>query len=162
MEGIRNYLVSVVAVCMITVPAMVLVRKESLQKIVKLIGGVLILLVAIRPLLHIDFSELSEQLKQFTQKYEFDASSVEENAQSQIAERVKETSQQVIEEKAVELGGLLQAEVEVSAGELPVPIHVKLTGSMSAEGVREMKEYLLTAFEIPLEEQEWNLYGSVE
>ena len=162
MEGIRNYLVSVVAVCMITVPAMVFVRKESLQKTVKLIGGVLILLVAIRPLLHIDMNDIAETLKHFTQKYEFDASVVEENAQSKIAECVKETSQQVIEEKAAELGGILQAEVEVSDGDLPAPIHVKLTGSMPVNRIGEMKEYLLTAFQIPLEEQEWNLYGSVE
>ena len=79
MEGIRNYLVSVVAVCMITVPAMVFVRKESLQKTVKLIGGVLILLVAIRPLLHIDMNDIYNEDESEESTEEEDEGLVEDN-----------------------------------------------------------------------------------
>lgn len=162
METIREYLVSVVAVCMITVPAMVFIKKESLQRIVKLVGGVLILIVAIRPLLHLDMDVLSDRLEEFTQKYEFDSATVEETVQSKMAEYVAESSAKVIEEKAQELGGILQAKVTVSDGELPVPTHVKLTGTMSLQAIEQMKDFLQTAFQLPPEEQEWELYGATE
>lgn len=162
MEAIRQYLVSVVAVCMITVPAILFVKKESLQKTVKLIGGVLILLVVIRPLLHIDFQDISKQISQFTKQYGFDSSSVEESTKSQLAVCVRESTKKVIEEKAGELGGMLQAEVSVSDGDLPMPIHVKLTGNMPYEAIEEMQDFLCSAIGIPMEEQEWNLYGTSE
>ena len=162
MEAVRQYLVSVVAVCMITVPAIVFVRKESLQKTVRLIGGVLILLVAIRPLLHIDLKDLSEQFRQFTKQYEFDSDKIENDAKSQLAASVINGTENVIEQKATELGGILQARVTVSDGELPVPIHVKLIGSMPLDKIDEMKDFLCSAIQIPLEEQEWDIYGPSE
>lgn len=159
MEGVRNYLVSVVAVCMLTVPGIVFVKKDGLQRIVRLVGGVLILLVAMQPLLRIDLKDLSESLKALTRNYELDTSSLAENAQKKIAETVKEASEQTIEEKASELGATLQAEVTVSEGELPVPVHVKLIGSIEPEQIQTMEDFIVTAFNISLEEQEWKLYG---
>lgn len=159
MEGIRNYLLSVVAVCMITVIAGVMIQKGSLQKIVRLIGGILVLLVAIRPLLTLDMEKISEYLQELNATYSFDTENIKSTQLELMRERVKASSEAYIENKAKELGGMLQAEVTLSDGDYPVPVGVTLIGTLTPEQARAVSEYIETALNIPASLQEWRLYG---
>lgn len=159
MEGIRNYLLSVVAVCMITVIAGVMIQKGSLQKIVRLIGGILVLLVAIRPLLTLDMEKISEYLQELNATYSFDTENIKSTQLELMRERVKASSEAYIEKKAKELGGMLQAEVTLSDGDYPVPVGVTLIGTLAPEQARAVSEYIETALNIPASLQEWRLYG---
>ena len=159
MDGIRSYLISVVAVCMITVIAGVLVRESALKKIVRLIGGMLILLVAIRPLLSLDMKAIGEYIENINSTYQFDTDKIKRTQQELMREQVKQSSETYIEKQAKSLGGTLQAQVTLSDEDYPVPVSVVLIGSMKPEDAKAVSEYIETALGIPADRQEWRLYG---
>ena len=72
---------------------------------------------------------------------------------------VKKNTQTYIEDKAQELGGIIQAEVTVGSGEYPAPEHVVLTGTMTPEQAQALESYIADSLGIPPEQQEWKLYG---
>ena len=159
MEGIRNYLLAVVAVCMISVVADVLISNGSLKKIVRLIGGVLVLLVAIRPLLSLDMQRISEYLEEVNAAYHFDTEQIKSTQQELMMRQVKQSAEKYIEDEARSLGATLQAEVTVSDGEYPIPFSVILIGTLTPEQTQTVSAYIVTALNIPPERQEWRLYG---
>lgn len=161
MEGVRAYLISVIAVCMISVPAVILVKKPAMNRVVRLVGGVLILLVAIRPLLHLDMKDVSNQLEVFLEQYQLDTSFLTEKSQ-EMADYIRAATEDYIEEQASAVGAILQAEVRLSGGDLPVPVHVKLTGTANSAQIERLCEILTEDLDIPPEQQEWSLYGEAE
>lgn len=159
MDGIRAYLISVVAVCMITVIADVLIQKSALKKIVRLIGGVLVLLVAVRPLLSLDMKGLSAYLEQFNSNYQFDSAKIKRTQDELLRRQVKQSAEAYIENEAKAVGGMLQAEVTLSDGEYPEPVSVKLIGTLTPEQIQAVSACIETALHIPQSRQEWRLYG---
>ena len=159
MEEIRKYLLSVVAVCMITVIADVLIQKSALKKVVRLLGGVHILLVAIRPLLSLDMGRISAYLEELNVNYRFDIAAIQNTQEERLRQQVKQTAETYIENQAKALGGTLQAEIELSDGEYPVPVSVTLIGTLTPEQVQSVSAYIETALDIPPSRQEWRLYG---
>lgn len=159
MDGIRDYLLSVVAVCMITVVADVLIRKSTLKRIVRLLGGILVLLVAIRPLVSLDMARISAYLEEYSAAYQFDTGRIKATQNEMIRRQVQRTAEAYIENEAKDLGGLLQAEVTLSDGEYPVPVAVTLIGTMTPEQVQAISACIETALNIPASRQEWRLYG---
>ena len=160
MEGIKGYLVAIVAACMLTVVASVLVQKSPLRKIVRLIGGILILLVAVTPLLRLDMSQIVEYLQ--GSEYSFDTSAVEQTWQSQLSEHIKQTTETYIEQEAARLGATVQAKVTLTEEEYPVPCHAALIGTVDADQLEALSEYMETSLGIARTEQEWKLYGTGE
>lgn len=160
MEGIKGYLVAIVAACMLTVVASVLVQKSPLRKIVRLIGGIMILLVAVTPLLRLDMSQIVDYLQ--GSEYSFDTSAVKQTWQSQLSEHIKQTTETYIENEAGRLGATVQATVTLTEEEYPVPCHAVLIGTVDADQMEALSEYMETSLGIPRTEQEWKLYGTGE
>ena len=160
MEGIKGYLVAIVAACMLTVVASVLVQKSPLRKIARLIGGILILLVAVTPLLRLDMSQIVEYLQ--GSEYSFDTSAVEQTWQSQLSEHIKQTTETYIEQEAARLGATVQAKVTLTEEEYPVPYHAILIGSVNTGQMNALTAYMETCLGIARTEQEWRLYGTGE
>lgn len=159
MDGIRTYLISVIAVCMLTVPAMLFVKKELPGRVVKLVGGVMILMVTVQPLIRLDGIDFTKLLDELDETYSLDMEQISETTQTRLSAYVKQAAEQVIEEKATELGAILQAEVTVSEDEYPIPQRVKLVGSLTSSQLNEISQYIQTALGIPPEQQEWKRYG---
>ena len=162
MGAVREYLLRLVAVCMLAALAAVLVRSSPASRIVRLIGGVLVLLVAVSPLLSIDTQQLSRRLEQICTEHFFDTSAVEENTRAALASHIKRTTETYIESNAASLGAAIQAEDEVSNGEQPVPERVTVIGTLTAEQTLALRQYLTDSLGISPEKQEWKLYGISE
>ena len=162
METVRSYLISLVAVCMIAVLASVLVHGSPINKFVRFIGGILVLLVAVSPLLSVDTEKLSERLKEICEANSFDTSAVEEKTHSVLSEHIKKTTETYIENKAAELGAAIQAEVTLTNDEYPVPHKVRILGTLTAEQISSLAAYLTDSLGIAPENQEWKLYGTSE
>ena len=162
METVRSYLISLVAVCMLAVLASVLVHGSPIRKFVRLIGGILVLLVAVSPLLSVDTEKLSERLKEICEANSFDTNAVAENRYSVLSEHIKQTTETYIENKAAELGAAIQAEVTLTNDEYPVPNKVRIIGTLTAEQISSMAAYLTDSLGIAPEHQEWKLYGTSE
>lgn len=159
MEGIRGYFLAIVAACMLAVLACALLKNSKIQRITKFIAGILILLTVATPLLRIDTAELAERISELGRGSRFDTQEISKDYQTMLRALVKKNTQTYIEDKAQELGGIIQAEVTVGSGEYPAPEHVVLTGTMTPEQAQALESYIADSLGIPPEQQEWKLYG---
>lgn len=162
MDTVRSYLISLVAVCMLAVLASVLVHGSTIHKFVRFIGGILVLLVAVSPLLSVDTEKLSERLEKICEENSFDTGAVTEKRRSVLSEHIKQTTETYIENKASELGAAIQAEVTLTNDEYPVPNKVRIIGTLTAEQISSLAAYLTDSLGITPEHQEWKLYGTSE
>ena len=158
MEGIRGYFLAIVAACMLAVLACALLKNSKIQRITKFIAGILILLTVATPLLRIDTAELAERINELGRGSRFDTQEISKDYQTMLRALVKKNTQTYIEEKAQELGGIIQAEVTVGSGEYPTPENVVLTGTMTPEQAQRLESYIADSLGIPPEQQEWKLY----
>ena len=159
MEGIRGYFLAIVAACMLAVLACALLKNSKMQRITKFIAGILILLTVATPLLRIDTAALAERISELGRGSRFDTQEISKDYQTMLGALVKKNTQTYIEDKAQELGGIIQAEVTVGNGEYPAPEHVVLTGTMTPEQAQALESYISDYLGIPPEQQEWKLYG---
>lgn len=159
MDGIRGYFLAIVAACMLAVLACALLKNSKIQRITKFIAGILILLTVATPLLRIDTAELAERINELGRGSRFDTQEISKDYQTMLRALVKKNTQTYIEDKAQELGGIIQAEVTVGSGEYPAPEHVVLTGTMTPEQAQALESYIADSLGIPPEQQEWKLYG---
>ncbi|MDR0889360.1 MAG: stage III sporulation protein AF [Oscillospiraceae bacterium] len=158
MEAVREYLIALVAVSMIAVLANALVHGEKMQKIVRFVGGLLILLVAMSPILKINLTDLARRMEDFGQAQGFDNSEVSQNSQEMLAALIKQNTETYIVQKAASIGATVRAEVTLSNEEYPTPVAVVIIGTLSAQQLADMEQYLSSALGIPKENQEWKLY----
>ena len=159
MEGIRGYFLAIVAACMLAVLACALLKNSKMQRITKFIAGILILLTVATPLLRIDTAALAERISELGRGSRFDTQEISKDYQTMVRALVKKNTQTYIEDKAQELGRIIQAEVTVGNGEYPAPEHVVLTGTMTPEQAQALESYIADSLGIPSEQQEWKLYG---
>lgn len=159
MEGIRGYFLAIVAACMLAVLACALLKNSKMQRITKFIAGILILLTVATPLLRIDTAALAEKISELGRGSRFDTQEISKDYQTMLRALVKKNTQTYIEDKAQELGGIIQAEVTLGSGEYPAPEHVVLTGTMTPEQAQALESYIADSLGIPPEQQEWKLYG---
>lgn len=156
MEAVREYLISIVAACMLSVAACAMVRQPLVQKAVRLIGGLLVLFVVAAPLVRLDFAALTEKLT--ISDGGFDAQTAQEERHEAWKKHIKQTAEQYISDKAAELGATLRVTVEVSDDEIPVPVGVTLAGTANLAQRAQLEQYLAQELNINAEGQEWKLY----
>ncbi len=156
MEGLRAYLSSIVAVCLLAALAMAVVQQERIRGVVRLISGLLVVLVVLRPLPSLDWTELSEDLMSLGGN-EFDSDAVQQEYQARLRENIKRDTQHHIEERAAALGAFVRAEVELSDAEYPVPVSVRLVGLVNHSQFTELSIFMSESLGIPIERQEWTM-----
>ena len=102
---------------------------------------------------------VAERISELGRGSRFDTQEISKDYQTMLRALVKKNTQTYIEDKAQELGGIIQAEVTVGSGEYPAPEHVVLTGTMTPEQAQRLESYVADSLGIPPEQQEWKLYG---
>lgn len=158
MDGVRGYLVSLVAACLLCAVSPALVKNERIQRLVRFLGGILIALTALTPLLSLRLSDLTDAITRLNTDYALDTESIEENTHAYLRKHIKETTQTYIETKAAELGASVRAEVTTDDGEYPVPITASITGILNAEQRAALSRYMTEALGIAQTAQEWRSY----
>ena len=116
---IGAYLIAVTAACMLAVMADALVKSPPVRRVARLVGGLLILLTVLSPLVRLEARDLTEFVEGFAQDANLDAEAVQTDYREQWAERVRELLEQNIEQQAASMGLTLRAEVVVRIGECP-------------------------------------------
>lgn len=158
MQGLREYLLSVVAVCMICAVASVMLKNQMLAKVLRLVSGILVLLVVITPLLKIDLQDISENMRRSLSADSQSFDVIRSNAEIQLAEQVKTATEKHIEEIASRYGMSLQARVKVDDSQLPTPIEVELIGVPDPDTVGAFTDYIVQNIGILKENQHWRGY----
>ncbi len=159
MEGLRSYFTAVVAVCMIAVIVNALVKQGNVQRVVRLVIGMLIALVVLKPLGAIDIDALSIEFLELTGQ-SLDLQEPEQAYRKALCEHIKESTECYIQDRANELGAYVRAEVTLSDDEYPVPAAVRIVGSLSTEQFEVLYAYVTDSLGIAQENQEWNIYDT--
>ena len=152
---IGAYLIAVTAACMLAVMADALVKSPPVRRVARLVGGLLILLTVLSPLVRLEARDLTEFVEGFAQDADLNAEAVQTDYREQWAERVRELLEQNIEQQAVSMGLTLRAEVVVRIGECPEPESVTLHGTAAPEEQMALQVYLVQTLGFAKERVIW-------
>ena len=157
MNGVRGYLLSIVAASLIVSLISVYPQKKSFQRVIILFGGLFLLLTLLRPVLSFRFGDLRSYLAQFEADESLISDAVEEG-QNESARLITEQTQEYILDKAEELGMSLSAEVSLAAlsDSYQYPYSVTLHGHWTQEQKQTLAMYISQTLGIPEERQIWN------
>ncbi len=155
-EWIRSWLITVVGAALLISGAESLLPAGTLRRTVSLIGGLILMLTMLRPLLGLDLSGLELDTEPYAQEIQQQLEELEEGQDEELAKRIREQTEAYILEQASSLG--LVCEVEVTLQEkdgVPYPYGVTLWCGRS----QALAEVIARDLDIPDERQVWNDVG---
>lgn len=152
MDGLRQYIISVVTAALICGIVSAIVTGGAAKELVRLLCGVFLALTVIQPITRVEVGQL---LEAFSDAQEGDAvAAMGENlARETMADIIKAETEAYILDKAAKLNAELR--VEVTIGEDSLPISVKLDGSASPYARQQLESILETDLGITKENQLW-------
>ena len=154
MGALREWLASLVAVSMLLSVARTLVPEGSIRKISSFTGGLILLVVLLRPLLGADLSRLDLHLEDYERAIGQRQEELASAGEAELAGIIEERTAAYISDKADTLGLAVKVQVETKpAGDgVPVPWRAELWGPRSPALATYMEEEL----GIPGERQVWH------
>ena len=154
MGALREWLTSLVAVSMLLSVARTLVPEGSIRKISSFTGGLILLVVLLRPLLGADLSRLDLHLEDCERAIGQRQEELASAGEAELAGIIEERTAAYISDKADTLGLAVKVQVETKpAGDgVPVPWRAELWGPRSPALATYMEEEL----GIPGERQVWH------
>lgn len=158
MQSLKNYLLSVVAVCLIAAIASVMVKNPLISKVLRLVSGILVLLVVVSPLLEVDLEQIASQMKDTLSSDTEMLDDVQERSKQQLAKQIQSATETHIEQMAARFGMLIQAKVTVNDDKVPTPIEVEIIGALEAKEMATLSDYIAQNIGISKENQKWRGY----
>ena len=151
---IRQWLTAVVLVTMRLSVAQTLVPEGTVRKITSFIGGLLLLVVMLQPLLRTDLGSLRIHAEDYAAAIEERQVELESAENEALAQGIAERTAAYISDKAAGLGLTVTVRVETEPGAdgTPLPERVYLEGTKS----EELSHWLAEELGIPAERQVWN------
>lgn len=156
MEGVSAYILSVTAGAIFCGIMVTLVGKSNAAGAIRLLTGLIMALILIRPVFQIELSGLERYWRSFGD----DANSLVEQGREQsrnaLAEQVTESVEEQIRGQARSLGLEIQVAVSVEDADLPVPAHVSITGSASPYERQSLTSWITENLGLGEEDVLWN------
>ena len=153
MEVLRTWLFGLTAVSLLLALAEALVSQEGIRRVLRLAGGVLMIVVLLQPVVQIDLEDLSLSLEAYQQEVETLTEEYAQQQETQLSAGIEAELASYIWDKAQALGLDCQVSVTVETGADGVPAarSVDITGEYS-EALSEIIEKDLG---VPREQQNW-------
>ena len=152
--AVREWLVSVVIVTLLLSVAQTMIPEGTIRKIASFIGGLILLITLVQPLLRTDLGSLRLHFEDYETAIQERQTELEDAGQEEMSSLIEEKTQAYILDKAGSLG--LEVEVRVAAeyGEdgIPYPYEAEIDGPRS----EELAAYMERELGIPEERQVWN------
>ena len=146
MTILRSWLLGVVACALLVSACEQLTDGGTMKKIVRFVGGMLLMLALLRPLLRIDLTDLAVNAGAYREAV----------AQLEVSARIAAQTGAYIEDKAASLGASIRAVVTTEErGGVPLPVSVTLYGEENAE----IGAYIERELGIAKEDQLWITTG---
>lgn len=156
MEGIREYILSVVASALICGSVKVLFHKGGASAtLINTICGIYMAFIMIAPLQKIDFSAYTNYFSGFTEEAKQAVSDGQEIAADEQQAYIKEQIEAYILEKAISLGAEISVYVTLSDTSPPKPMHITIKGAVSPYVKTVLRNYLTEQLGVPEEAQSW-------
>ena len=157
MSAVREYLLSLVAVSLLTVLSRSLIPEGGVRRIASVICGLLLAICALSPLLQFDIDTAAQSIARIQMEKETLRTGVEVKNRELVSQIIKQTTQTYILDKAASMGLSVQAEVEMNdEGSYPYPYRVTLTGACTEAQRRQLARSIEENLGIPAERQAWN------
>ncbi len=157
MEGIKEYLITIIAAALISTIAMRLTEKcGSCSNIIRLILAVFLSISVVSPILKIEIHDFTG----FINANEMDAQAIISNAESTAREEaaavIIERTEAYIEEKAALYGAEITATITISDTSALLPDSVIICGNISPYGKISLEKIIKDDLGIPEDRQTWN------
>ncbi len=156
MEALRQYLLSVTAAAIVCgIAEKLLAKKGTAAAIGRMMTGIFLALVVISPLGTVSIDGLEDFSTDIRAQANEAVSAGQAQTHSALAAIIKERTQAYILEKAEAYQVLLDVSVEMSQEQIPVPLSVRLEGSISPYAKARLQDILEKDLGIPKEKQVW-------
>ena len=157
MEGVREYILSVICVGIICALVQMLVTGSgSVQSVVKFVSGIVLSVCVIAPVLDLEEVKWNTMFDSILAERQWIIEEGKDAAANELSQSLKEQTQAYILSKAGAMGMEVQVDVTVSDDELPVPETVRIVGSVSPYGKMRLSQYITAELGIEKENQKWN------
>ena len=137
MEVLRDWLLGVLAASLLTAVALAMMPDGPVRSVGRLLGGLLLFLAVVRPVLGFDYGALRDILAGYTAELEETGQALVETQEQLTESIIAQGTDAYIQDKTAELA--LDCRVEVTwdwSGDAPVPAQVTVTGDLTP-GERE-------------------------
>ena len=153
MALLRTWLFGLTAVSALLALAESMVAQDSIRRVLRLAGGVLMIVVLLQPVARIDLSDVNLSLDAYRQEVADLEQSYARQQETQLAAGIEEELASYIEDKARQLGLDCQVSVTTAVGEdgIPLPRSITVTGAYS----EALCQIIETDLGIPQENQNW-------
>ena len=157
MSILKDWLLSVTAAALALALAQALTPEGTVKKIGALIGGMILLLVLVKPVMAIDLEDLADWTARYIPQTEIEPDQGEQMMKSLIAQK---TSAYIVD-KGAALGCDCRVTVTVVTDESgwPVPWAAEITGSFTPEQRAALEEVLAQELGIPQARQTFTEVG---
>ena len=129
--------------------------KSSWSGIYKMISGMVMVFVIAAPLRNLDISELPDGLFGMAGSSAEYVQIGEEYSRKAVSEIIKNRTEAYILDKAASWSGDIEVDIELSGDALPVPVSVRISGTMSPYGKSALSSILTHELGIAKEQQIW-------
>ena len=152
MTFLRSWLLSVTACAVLISIAQQLANDGAMKKIVRFVGGMVLMLTMLRPLLSLSFDLPALDGESYREAVEALKETLSAEQEDALRERIAAQTQAYIEDKASSLGLSVRAEVQTALRDgVPFPDSVTLYGENSAA----LGAYIVQELGIAEENQLW-------
>ena len=156
--ALRAWLTAIVTVTLLLSVAQTLIPEGSLRKVASFTGGLILLIVMLRPVLGADLERLDLDLDAYAAAIQERQADLEAVQQAELAAGIAARTEAYIKDKAASLG--LAVDVRVKTAEnaegVPLPAAVDIAGPPS----EELAAYMERELGISRERQVWHERGS--
>ena len=156
MEEIRAYLLKII-VCSILcgIAVGLTARAGATGKVVKMITGICMLLTIVSPILQFRIRDIGTFLGELAADADGYVTDGENVSAAAFEDIIKTRTEAYILDKADSYGAALKVEVSLSNEQIPKPCSVRISGSISPYGKRQLQNMIREELGIALEEQIW-------
>lgn len=150
---IGEYALSVICVVMLIGIASTLSPNAGM---IKPVGGLILLVVMLQPLIRFDLGSLEMYLDQTLADGTVAAEQGRALTEKAMGERIKTETEAYILDKASIYGAEIHVDVELSEDEIPCPVGVTINGVYDAAIQRDLQNMIEAELGITKERQKWN------
>lgn len=156
MEDIRQYFLGLIAAALVTaIVSSILSKKGVYAAVVKLVCGVFMMLAVVSPWSKIRLENIIGTAEGFSDAGMIMADRAKQEARESMASVIKQRTEAYILDKAGSMGVQLSVEVRLDDSDIPVPVGVSISGSISPYNQNRLKEIISKDLGIKAEEQIW-------
>lgn len=155
MSAVGNYVLTVIVTAFLCAVISDLVQDPSSKAIIRMVSGMILTITVAAPVCKIDVSSCFVPDSSVMDAASAAAAEGAALSREALRLRIKQDTESYIQEKAEIMNTYISAEIAVSNDDLPVPVSVLISGTVSPSARQKLQRILETDLGITKENIEW-------